>query len=119
MKTKVPVVETTFKSTESDEMRYWRPVILILLQGLLSARCVNEFGVFTLEYELLSNLLKLIGYKSDKYRALTFQADWLAYIVYSVRKCKCKRPIVAADCFFSATLWIIELKFVVNAVQSK
>lgn len=58
-----------------DEMRYKTPAILILLQDLLFVRRGNEYRVFTLEYRLLSSILKSIGYKDEKCRAPTFRAD--------------------------------------------
>lgn len=102
-----------------DKMRYTALIMLIILQGLLYVRYVNDFGLFTLEYISLSIILKIISYKNDKCHALTLPADQLAYSVYSISGRNCKIPSLATEIALSATVSTIEPQCVVNTVKSK
>lgn len=68
---------------------------------------------------LLRNIMTLLEFKKEKFRATTFQADQPASRVYSANRRHVEVRRVAAESPLSAVVRVIEQKRVVNAVHSK
>lgn len=61
-----------------DERRYRTLAMIIILQDQLCVGRITEFGSFTLQYNLLSNTLRLIENNNDKCLVPNFNAYQLA-----------------------------------------